>query len=124
MKIFRAVERGMDIPEDSEPYWYFPEDVKVIEENVSEEKQDTENVSDYEELKKLPAKPGVYLMHDERDEMIYVGKAVGLKTVLRQYVPEQPLQRCENSSRWSPILQDLNISLQIPSWKHFLRKVI
>ena len=29
-----------------------------------------------EELKKLPAKPGVYLMHDERDEIIYVGKAV------------------------------------------------
>ena len=28
-----------------------------------------------EELKKLPAKPGVYLMHDERDEIIYVGKA-------------------------------------------------
>ena len=27
-----------------------------------------------EELKKLPAKPGVYLMHDEKDEIIYVGK--------------------------------------------------
>ena len=32
-----------------------------------------------EELKKLPAKPGVYLMHDEKDEIIYVGKAVSLK---------------------------------------------
>ena len=29
-----------------------------------------------EELKKLPAKPGVYLMHDEKDAIIYVGKAV------------------------------------------------
>ena len=45
MKIFRAVERGMDIPEDLNDL-VFPEDVKVIEETVSEEKQDTENVSD------------------------------------------------------------------------------
>ena len=37
------------------------------------------------ELKKLPAKPGVYLMHDERDEIIYVGKAVSLKNRVRQY---------------------------------------
>lgn len=29
-----------------------------------------------EELKKLPAKPGVYIMHDERDHIIYVGKAI------------------------------------------------
>ena len=29
-----------------------------------------------EELKKLPAKPGVYLMHNSKDEIIYVGKAV------------------------------------------------
>ena len=27
-----------------------------------------------EELKKLPGKPGVYIMHDEKDEIIYVGK--------------------------------------------------
>ena len=32
-----------------------------------------------EELKKLPASPGVYLMHNHRDEIIYVGKAVSLK---------------------------------------------
>ena len=38
-----------------------------------------------EELKKLPAKPGVYLMHDEKDEIIYVGKAVSLKNRVRQY---------------------------------------
>ena len=38
-----------------------------------------------EELKKLPASPGVYLMHDERDEIIYVGKAISLKNRVRQY---------------------------------------
>lgn len=38
-----------------------------------------------EELKKLPAKPGVYLMHDEKDAIIYVGKAISLKNRVRQY---------------------------------------
>lgn len=38
-----------------------------------------------EELKKLPAKPGVYLMHDQKDEIIYVGKAISLKNRVRQY---------------------------------------
>ena len=38
-----------------------------------------------EELKKLPAKPGVYLMHNALDEVIYVGKAVKLKNRVRQY---------------------------------------
>lgn len=38
-----------------------------------------------EELKKLPGQPGVYLMHDEKDEIIYVGKAISLKNRVRQY---------------------------------------
>lgn len=38
-----------------------------------------------EELKKLPAKPGVYIMHDEKDEIIYVGKAISLRNRVRQY---------------------------------------
>ncbi len=38
-----------------------------------------------EELKKLPGSPGVYLMHDEKDEIIYVGKAISLKNRVRQY---------------------------------------
>lgn len=38
-----------------------------------------------EELKKLPARPGVYLMHNAKDEIIYVGKAVSLKNRVRQY---------------------------------------
>lgn len=37
------------------------------------------------ELKKLPAKPGVYLMHDASDEIIYVGKAIKLCNRVRQY---------------------------------------
>ncbi len=38
-----------------------------------------------EELKKLPSRPGVYIMHDEKDHIIYVGKAVSLKNRVRQY---------------------------------------
>ncbi|MCC8100909.1 MAG: excinuclease ABC subunit UvrC [Clostridiales bacterium] len=38
-----------------------------------------------EELKKLPGRPGVYIMHDVRDEIIYVGKAISLKNRVRQY---------------------------------------
>ena len=38
-----------------------------------------------EELKKLPTKPGVYIMHNELDEIIYVGKAISLKNRVRQY---------------------------------------
>lgn len=41
------------------------------------------NIED--ELKKLPSQPGVYLMHDAKDEIIYVGKAVSLKNRVRQY---------------------------------------
>ena len=38
-----------------------------------------------EELKKLPSKPGVYIMHDEKDAIIYVGKAVNLHNRVRSY---------------------------------------
>ena len=38
-----------------------------------------------EEVKKLPLKPGVYIMHDAHDDIIYVGKAVKLKTRVSQY---------------------------------------
>jgi len=41
-----------------------------------------------EELSKLPAKPGVYIMHDENDTIIYVGKAVILKNRVRSYFRE------------------------------------
>ena len=38
-----------------------------------------------EELKKLPAKPGVYIMRDKNDTILYVGKAVVLKNRVKQY---------------------------------------
>lgn len=38
-----------------------------------------------EELKKLPGKPGVYVMRDKNNTIIYVGKAVSLKNRVRQY---------------------------------------
>ena len=38
-----------------------------------------------EELKKLPTRPGVYLMYNDRDMVIYVGKAVNLRNRVRQY---------------------------------------
>ena len=41
------------------------------------------NIED--EIKKLPNKPGVYLMKDINDNVIYVGKAISLKNRVRQY---------------------------------------
>ena len=38
-----------------------------------------------EELKKLPRLPGVYIMHNDKDEIIYVGKAISLRNRVRQY---------------------------------------
>lgn len=38
-----------------------------------------------EELKKLPDQPGVYIMHDKSDAIIYIGKAVSLRKRVRQY---------------------------------------
>ncbi len=38
-----------------------------------------------EELKKLPNKPGVYIMRDKENHIIYVGKAISLKNRVRQY---------------------------------------
>lgn len=47
-----------------------------------------ENFNIKEELKKLPDKPGVYLMHKSGGEIIYVGKAKNLKNRVRQYFNE------------------------------------
>lgn len=41
-----------------------------------------------EELKKLPKEPGVYIMHDEKDTILYVGKAVNLHNRVRSYFRE------------------------------------
>ena len=42
-----------------------------------------------EELKKLPGKPGVYIMRDSRDTILYVGKAVNLHNRVRSYFREK-----------------------------------
>lgn len=52
-----------------------------------------------EELKKLPAKPGVYIMRDEKDTIIYVGKAIILKNRVRQYF--------QSSRNLSPKIQQM-----------------
>ena len=39
-----------------------------------------------EELKKLPKKPGVYLMKDKEDKIIYVGKAIKLKNRVMEII--------------------------------------
>ncbi len=41
-----------------------------------------------EELNKLPKSPGVYIMHDKNDDVIYVGKAVNLHNRVRSYFRE------------------------------------
>lgn len=56
---------------------------KIVKENVQVTYMENFNIQ--EELKKLPGKPGVYLMHDEKDAIIYVGKAISLKNRVRQY---------------------------------------
>lgn len=52
-----------------------------------------------EELKKLPGKPGVYIMHDKKDAIIYVGKAISLKNRVRSYFRE--------STKKSPKIQKM-----------------
>ncbi len=45
-----------------------------------------------EELKKLPDKPGVYIMHGLSDEIIYVGKAINLRNRVRSYFRESTVK--------------------------------
>lgn len=60
------------------------------------------------ELKKLPAKPGVYLMHDASDEIIYVGKAIKLCNRVRQYF-QRSKSLLPKSSRWFLMFHISNI---------------
>ena len=62
-----------------------------------------------EELKKLPGQPGVYIMHDASDEIIYVGKAISLKNRVRQYF--------QRLNRWFLRLPGLSILSRIRNWK-------
>ncbi len=72
-----------------------------------------------EELKKLPNSPGVYLMHDEHDEIIYVGKAKVLKNRVRQYFQgsrnksSKILKMVENISYFEYIVTDSELEALI-----------
>ena len=57
-----------------------------------------------EELKKLPHSPGVYIMHDKADTIIYVGKAIDLNRRVHSYF------RTQRSRKWSVSSIILNIS--------------
>ena len=65
-----------------------------------------------EELKKLPSRPGVYIMHDKNDTIIYVGKAISLKNRVRQYFQSsrnlgiKKEQMVEQIARFEYILTD------------------
>ena len=80
-----------------------------------EKDQMTENTFHFnieEELKKLPGRPGVYIMHDEHDDIIYVGKAISLKNRVRQYFQSSRnksakiLQMVERIRRFEYIVTD------------------
>ena len=57
-----------------------------------------------EQLKKLPAEPGVYLMKDEDDKIIYVGKAISLKNRVRQYFQSSK----NHSSKVKSMVKNIN----------------
>ncbi|MBR3518343.1 MAG: excinuclease ABC subunit UvrC [Lachnospiraceae bacterium] len=59
----------------------------MSEEHPKEKHEEKFNVA--EELKKLPHRPGVYLMHDAEDTILYVGKAVNLYNRVRSYFREK-----------------------------------
>src|SRR5256885_13820847 len=48
-------------------------------------------------LESLPGSPGVYLVYDKQDELIYVGKAKNLKRRLSQYRNAQPRKKYQRT---------------------------
>ncbi|TCO70743.1 excinuclease ABC subunit UvrC [Marinisporobacter balticus] len=72
-----------------------------------------------EQLKKLPASPGVYLMKNESGEIIYVGKAISLKNRVRQYFQSLKHQAAkvramvENITEFEYILTDSEVEALI-----------
>lgn len=72
-----------------------------------------------EELKKMPQTPGVYLMHDSRDDVIYVGKAINLKRRVSSYFRESTKKSLKiqsmvsNVARFEYILTDSELEALI-----------
>lgn len=68
-----------------------------------------------EELKKLPDNPGVYIMHDSSDAIIYIGKAISLRKRVRQYFQPshdegiKKKQMVEHIARFEYIITDLEL---------------
>jgi len=69
-----------------------------------------------EELRKLPDQPGVYIMHDKTDAIIYIGKqsacANGCGSIFSRV-----MMRASRKNRWWSTLHGLSILLPIPSWR-------
>lgn len=76
-----------------------------------------------EELKKLPGKPGVYIMHDDHDNIIYVGKAISLKNRVRQYF-QSSRNHTEKIRQMVSHVSYLSILSQIRSLRHLFLKII
>lgn len=72
-----------------------------------------------EELKKIPQTPGVYLMHDSHDDVIYVGKAINLKRRVSSYFRQSTKKSLKiqsmvsNVSRFEYILTDSELEALI-----------
>lgn len=72
-----------------------------------------------EELKKLPHQPGVYIMHNKHDDIIYVGKAISLRNRVRQYFRTRTKksskieQMVKNISRFEYIVTDSELEALI-----------
>ena len=61
-----------------------------------------------EELRKLPDQPGVYIMHDKTDAIIYIGKAVSLRKGYGS-IFSPAMMRESRKNRWWSILHALSI---------------
>ena len=72
-----------------------------------------------EELKKLPDQPGVYIMHDSRDAIIYIGKAVSLRKRVHQYFQPshdegiKKAQMVKQIARWEYIVPDSELEARV-----------
>ncbi len=75
-----------------------PSKLKKEQCKVSDNFKSSDNFNIQEELKKLPDKPGVYIMRDCADEIIYIGKAKVLKSRVRQYFQSSSQKNLKVSS--------------------------